>query len=160
MLPGGRGPTTSCSENSFRFLEIDQAQATAITRRMIRMVAKQMLDPGGQSARDFDWDRQVVALFRAQPSEYPAQVHAAAPAIGGPIFPRRMNYVAAVEKHRTRRHDGLCDFMRGRRTHRVAPSVAARRDLGRSGFNIEVAQGEHAAHGHFLRWPRKVRPVG
>ena len=87
------------SENSFRFLEIDQAQATAIGRRMVRMVAEQMLDPGGQPARDIDWDCQVVALFRAQPSEYPAQVHSVAPAIGSAIFPRRMNDLAAVEKH-------------------------------------------------------------
>lgn len=63
------------------------------------MVTEEMLDPIRQLARDFDWDRQVVALFRAQPSEYPAHVHPAAPAIGGAIFSRRMNYVTALEEH-------------------------------------------------------------
>src|SRR5215472_7634845 len=99
---------------------------------MVRMVAEQVLNPIGQPARDLDGDRQVVALFRARPSEYPANVHAAAPAIGGAILARRMNHIAAVEKDRARVHDGLSDFMGSRRTRRIAPSVAPRRNLGRT----------------------------
>src|SRR5712675_3401636 len=108
----------------------------------MQLVADQIAEFLGQSARELRRNVEILVLFLAQPSERAGKKHPVAPLLRA-VRTRTVQSSTHPDEHRARRHLARRDLIRARLTL-SRPAMAARDEIGRAVGRGEIAYRPHA----------------